>query len=198
MRNFRVVSAVAVVVMKTVLMIGLDSTPAMAQSAASGSAPACSTIPANMTVDRALRPMVLTAISHAETVQRQCAVIAAAHHVRVAIRLHPGRLPGGTRARATITHYEYGAIWAEIVLPVTARQIEMLAHELEHVIEQIDGTKLHELAGKSRSGVSRFADGAFETVRAERAGRAAVREVEGTAGTTGTAGPMSAVLSLKK
>ena len=62
----------------------------------------------------------------------------------------------------------------------------MLAHELEHVIEQIDGTKLHELAGKQRSGVTRFADGAFETVRAERAGRAAIREVEGTTGTAGS------------
>ncbi len=124
----------------------------------------------------------MRAISEVETIRRQCGLIASARHLRVSIRLLPGRLIGGTRAQATIARYAFGAIRAEITLPATSRQVEMLAHELEHVIEQLEGARLHELVGQRHSGVRRFADGAFETRRAEQAGRAAGREVEDAIG----------------
>ena len=181
MRRSRLTQTLALVA----LMTGANATKALAQTVPSETAD-CVAIPANMIVDRAIAPMVMRAISEVETIRRQCGLIASASHLRVSIRLHPGRLIGGTRAQATITRYAFGAIRVEITLPVTSRHIEMLAHELEHVIEQLEGARLHELVGQRHSGVRRFADGAFETRRAEQAGRAAEREVENATGTTGT------------
>ena len=186
MRRSRLTLTLALVA----LMTGANATEALSQTAPAATAD-CVAIPVNMIVDRAIAPMVRRAISEVETVRRQCGLIASARHLRVSIRLHPGRLIGGTRAQATITRYAFGAMRAEITLPATSRQVEMLAHELEHVIEQLEGTKLQELAGQQRSGVTRFADGAFETRRAEQAGRAAEREVWNAIGAAGTAGTRS-------
>ena len=47
---------------------------------------------------------------------------------------------------------------------------ELLAHELEHVIEQLDGIDLAAKATVASSGVRNCADGTFETSRAVRVG----------------------------
>lgn len=137
----------------------------------------CGQVPGNLSMENGFRPIVEKAIAQAPTIRRQCATIAAAPHVRVVVRLQLGRLLGGARAQATITRYEHGALFAEIHIPVCVNQIEMLAHELEHVIEQIEGVNLAQRVEVRGSGVSRMADGAFETKRAEAAGRAAADEV---------------------
>jgi hypothetical protein len=56
-------------------------------------------------------------------------------------------------------------------------QEELIAHELEHVIEQLDGIDLHALASRPATGVHVCADGAFETTRAVKVGRAVAGEV---------------------
>jgi hypothetical protein len=48
--------------------------------------------------------------------------------------------------------------------------MELLAHELEHVIEQLDGIDLAAKAALARSGVRTCVDGTFETNRAARVG----------------------------
>ena len=120
-RNFRVVRAVAGVVMKTVVMIGVDSTPATAQSAASGSPLACSTMPANMNVDRALRPMVLAAISRG----RNGATPVRHDRERASrARFHPAARwpPARGRTRAGHDHASGTARFGRrSFLPVTAR-----------------------------------------------------------------------------
>ena len=187
MRNFRRAGTAPFVIVMAIVVTGIEPTSALAQSASPSSASTCSAIPANIAVDRALSTLVERAIASSTVVQRQCQTIAGARHVRVTIRVYPGRLLGGIRARATITRYEFGAIWADIVIPLGVNQTEMLAHELEHVIEQMDGVRLDKLAGAPIHGVSQFADGSYETARAERAGRMAVRESEASSapGTTG-------------
>ena len=137
----------------------------------------CDQMPDNIEVARTLQPLLAQALMQSATVQRQCQLIAAAPHVRVAVRLQVGRLAAGARAEATISRYEAGALFAEIRLPVSVNLIEMLAHELEHVIEQMEGVSLARLADGRQAGVSRLADGAFETRRAQIAGRAAAHEV---------------------
>jgi len=137
----------------------------------------CEQKPDNIEVARTLQPVFAQALTQSPTVQRQCQLIAAAPHVRIAVRLQVGRLPGGSRAEATISRYEAGALFAEIRLPVSVNLIEMLAHELEHVIEQMEGISLAQLADERQNGVARLADGAFETRRAQIAGRAAAHEV---------------------
>jgi hypothetical protein len=137
----------------------------------------CEQKPNNIEVARTLAPVFAQALTQSPTVQRQCQLIAVAPHVRIAVRLQVGRLPGG-RAAATISRYEAGALFAEIRLPVSVDLIELLAHELEHVIEQMEGINLAQLADERQNGVARLADGAFETRRAQAAGRAAAHEVD--------------------
>ena len=149
------------------------ATPARAQNRQGD----CGQMPENIEVARTLQPVFAQALAQSPTVQRQCQLIAAAPHVRVAVRLQVGRLKAGARAEATISRYEAGALFADIRLPVCVSLIEMLAHELEHVIEQMEGISLSRLADERQSGVARLADGAFETRRAQTAGRAAAHEV---------------------
>ena len=139
----------------------------------------CLEVPGNIQVAPPLGSLVARALAHSPTIRQQCLAIAAAPHVRVAVRQHVGRPPAGARATATITRYEHGALFAEIRLPICVNQIEMLAHELEHVLEQMEGVNLKLLSASRAGGVSRLSDGSFETARAEAAGRAAAEEVEG-------------------
>ena len=63
----------------------------------------------------------------------------------------------------------YG-IHAEVHLPPGSNLTELVAHEFEHVIEQIEGINLRKLAGKKDSGVREVEGKAFETDRAQKAG----------------------------
>ena len=55
----------------------------------------------------------------------------------------------------------------------------MVAHELEHIIEQLDEVDLREKARRARSGVRLIQgnDLVFETLRARRIGRRVLEEV---------------------
>jgi hypothetical protein len=65
-----------------------------------------------------------------------------------------------------------------IELPFGGNYVELLAHEFEHVVEQIDGMDLRALARNGTGEVVQLSDGAFESARAREAGRAALSEVE--------------------
>jgi hypothetical protein len=52
---------------------------------------------------------------------------------------------------------------------------ELLAHELEHVLEQVEGIDLDALAEEGEA--RRLSDGSFETARAVQAGRRVAAEV---------------------
>ena len=160
----------------SVMVIVLGSMQAAAQSGQ----PECTDVPQNIQVAAGLESLMARAVAQSPTIRQQVLRIAAAPHVRIAVRLHVGRMPGGTRATATIRRYEHGALFAEIRLPICVNQIEMLAHEIEHVLEQMEGVNLKLLSAARVGGVSRFVDGAFETARAVAAGRAAAEEVEAT------------------
>jgi hypothetical protein len=69
-----------------------------------------------------------------------------------------------------------GVIDAVVNLHPIADVTLWLPHEFEHVIEQIESTKLAELA-RRRSGAWRSAEGVYETTRAVRAGRAVLTEL---------------------
>ena len=73
----------------------------------------------------------------------------------------------GTPQRATV--YLELTLW---------RAPELLAHEIEHVLEQIDGVNLRALASTGVQGVRRIGD-AYETSRAIAIGRLVADEVLG-------------------
>jgi hypothetical protein len=68
---------------------------------------------------------------------------------------------------------------AVIEIPISPDMVELLPHELEHVIEQLDGVDLVALAAAGTDGVSEVDPRIFETARARAAGRAVIRELFG-------------------
>lgn len=59
---------------------------------------------------------------------------------------------------------------------ISDRQVEMIGHEFEHALEQIEGTDLKALVFVSGADVRRNAEGFYETRRAIEAGRKVFRE----------------------
>ena len=156
---------------------GLDDPRPIAQ-AAPADATCQATLPSNIWAADQLVPVVAELLARSASFRRQCAAIAADHAVSVAIRL-TSRLASGTRARAEIRHYANGALRAVIDVPVTRDAPELLAHEFEHVLEQMDRLDLAAMERQGGRGVTDAGEGAFETTRAIEAGRAAAGEYFG-------------------
>jgi hypothetical protein len=134
-------------------------------------------VPSNIQVGDFLKPSVRTLLDKSQTFRRQCDVIAAARMVRILLVAVPEpRLSTAPRARATLARHAYGLMRAVIEMPLTGDHRELIPHELEHVIEQIEGLDLAALARAGDDRVTEVADGVFETARARAAGRAASRE----------------------
>lgn len=131
--------------------------------------------PLPLKIDDAYREEIEEIVALSPTLRRQLSVIAAAP-AHVEVRVSPAQPVSFRRAETTISRYESGYIRAQVLVPPGVDFIELLAHELEHIVEQIEGVDLTALA---RTGAaSRDANGIFETVRARDAGRAAALEVE--------------------
>jgi hypothetical protein len=98
----------------------------------------------------------------------------------VRVDLVLGGLPADRFAQTEFRRLAPGVLEARIKLPTPLRDeeyAESLAHELEHVLEQVEGLDLDAAAEGRRAGVARLADGVFESERARRVGRQAALEV---------------------
>ena len=107
------------------------------------------------------------------TFTQQCQRLGAQRGLMVTLSAEMPR-PGAS-ARATTTITRHGRkMFAEIRLQSPYDQVELIAHEIEHVIEQLDGVKLRTTACEG----SRNPPGVYESCRAVEAGRRVAREVE--------------------
>jgi hypothetical protein len=160
-----------------VFTVVVSSALPVGTQAQSQTADPCATLPSNIAVSALLRPILEYLVVYSPTLKAQCGVIATSPlaHVVVSSTMVPIE---GCLARATIRRYTTGMIYALIEIPVpTASYAELLAHEFEHVIEQIQGVDLRALARVRASGVSERAPGVYETDRARRQGRRAGDEM---------------------
>jgi hypothetical protein len=131
----------------------------------------------NMTVSAAHARVVETMLSQSPTFRRQCERLTSAPNLSVAIY---GHKPGGTQAAAvtSIRRRPFGRLEAHVYLHPSPDVPRLIAHELEHVIEQLDGVNLAVKASIPGSGVRRTSDrGMFETRRATVRGLRVAREV---------------------
>jgi len=136
--------------------------------------------PPNIHVDRLLQPLVATLLERSPTLRRQWQAIGSSRLIRVSLISTPLlRESVAARAHTEISRYALGAIRAMVVLPTAVDITELLPHELEHVLEQIDGLDLPVLARQDQSGVYEISRGVYETERARNAGFGALREVYG-------------------
>jgi hypothetical protein len=125
------------------------------------------------------RPLVLEMLKRSPTFRRQCwRITTASSEITVALQANPRTVVSRVRARTRITwvgHQRLATV--EIFAPDLTE--ELIAHELEHVIEQLDGVDLAAKADAGQSGVNRgeAPEGAYETVRATRIGQTVAAEV---------------------
>ena len=124
------------------------------------------------------RPVVQEMLKLSPTFRRQCWRITTASDL--VVTLLPGNRSNVTRVRARTRISREGRHLVAIIEILSPDQAaELIAHELEHVIEQLDGVDLASKADAAMSGVKRgeAPEPAFETVRATRAGITVAAEI---------------------
>jgi hypothetical protein len=137
------------------------------------------TLPSNLIVPPTLQRVVDAMLRGSATFRRQCLRIANSPHTTVALTWLRTTSSENGRARTVVTTTTTGHRIAAMAISPVDDQVELIAHELEHVIEQLDDIDLRTLATVPSSGVERCAgrEEAYETIRAIRTGRAVSAEV---------------------
>lgn len=108
------------------------------------------------------------------TFKAQCERLAAAGNLHVVVRLDSS-LPSRCRAVTNIRR-RGREMYADVHLPPGRAVIELVAHEFEHVIEQVEGLNLRVLARTRGSGVREIERELFESDRATKAGHVVADE----------------------
>ena len=134
--------------------------------------------PPNVAIAPAFRAVVGEMFRYSPTFRRQCNRLARASTLQVEIR--PAGLSGVTtdEAMTRIVRRPDGVIEAGVQVGLSGNPTLLIAHELEHILEQLDGVDLPLMATRAASGVHRVAGSEhFETNRAIAAGRRVLEEV---------------------
>lgn len=127
-------------------------------------------LPLNIAVSPDLHEVVTDMLHESETFRRQIRIIAGRPELRVRIMLgDQADGPRAARAKCDLARYEFGAVTALVHVFVRDDVIELIAHELEHVIEFVEGANYRAQTVVRRGSVW-GADGVFETTRAIEAG----------------------------
>jgi hypothetical protein len=136
-------------------------------------------VPSNMIVPPSFSKLVAEMLRRSPTFRRQCQRIANAPRLTVELQRPGTEWPQGTRARTRFVRERGGALTAHVEIPPLDDGFELIAHEIEHVIEQLDGIDLAARAARPNTGVTLVVAGrtVFETTRAAWIGRAVSEEV---------------------
>jgi Tol biopolymer transport system component len=128
-------------------------------------------LPANLSADApALTSLFRQMWQSSRTFRRQCQRLAAAGELRVMVFLNVRQPPPApAQAWTTLEHRHGQLVSARVYVRRSADTVQAVAHEIEHIIEQLDGVDLPAQAGSDH--VWHTADQAFETRRAVAAGR---------------------------
>ena len=135
-------------------------------------------LPPNIRISAAYQPIVLAMLRRSATFRRQCHRIG--RDSRLNVTVGPELLPDrpGSAATTTIARGSRGDIEATVRLTGQVEAAELIAHEFEHILEQLDDVDLAAMASRSGTGVRALSDrGHFETDRAIAAGRRVYSEV---------------------
>lgn len=134
----------------------------------------CAMLPPDSRIPKTVGVLVERMLRASPTFRRQWVRLAAAR-VRLHVTLDHERIVDGSSARSLIDgqslHVRMQLRGADRRLP------EHLAHEIEHVLEHLDGVDLAEAAARGVRGVTHAGRSAFETRRARVIGRRVAAEV---------------------
>jgi len=133
-------------------------------------------LPRNLLLPDVVRPLAEAMWRRSPTFRRQCARLAESVVVTVNMALDPRARHG--RHAVTRVSRDGRRVIAVIQLELRRPElyVESIAHELEHVLEQIDGVDLPRLGHQRLKGVVSSGD-EYETARARAVGQAVVREM---------------------
>jgi hypothetical protein len=135
-------------------------------------------LPSNLVAPQILQPVLSRMWKQSRTFRRQCGRIDAVARLMVRVYIGATFSQSGGRA-ATYIHGGSTGLKAEVyVASRTTDLIELIAHEFEHIIEQLDGLDLPRLARLAPVTVWATRDRGFETQRATETGRLVAAEVE--------------------
>ena len=138
--------------------------------------------PCNLVVPGAIRPVLRMMWERSPTFRLQCARIGAEPRLVVELYTATSLTQSGGRAGTRITRDPAGRLDARVYLAshiAPARLVQLIAHELEHIVEQLDGVELDRIARRAPATVWQSEQGAFETARAVRIGLRVAADVEG-------------------
>lgn len=128
-------------------------------------------LPLNLSIPDCMKPALCKMLDRSPTFRRQCREIDQSRRLRIVIKLVADIPWPRCRALSTVKRYRDGRLVITTMI-VAARNdyVEMIAHEFEHAVEQIEGLDLRKLAFAEGGRVYRTEDGIFETKRAIEAG----------------------------
>jgi len=132
-------------------------------------------LPATIHAEDDLRVYLEAMLRRSTTFRQQCQRIDAGR-AEVFIRRDPQLVDRPYRARTVITRSGHTVV-AWVAITPFGDPGEWLAHEIEHVLEQMDGLNLPKLAVRTNAGVWASGFDAFETERAIRAGHTVRKEL---------------------
>jgi hypothetical protein len=149
---------------------GLGATPTIT----TGCLPAAPGLTSPLAVSKQLAPLVRRMWEASPTFRRQCARLAEAV-VTIVVELNPkinrDRMNAFTRIDMV------NGLVRTATTQLRVWEPEYLAHEIEHVLEQVDGVDLSRSARGGLEGVLATQSSVFETARAIAIGRVVAREV---------------------
>jgi hypothetical protein len=116
-------------------------------------------------------------LAHSPTFRAQFQRVVDHSGVIVSATLDPTIAARPFSARSTIRRYDSGLVVVEMALAPGPRVEEYIAHEFEHVLEQLEGLDLATLARRGAPGIWFSTGSLIETDRATRAGRTVMDEL---------------------
>jgi hypothetical protein len=134
-------------------------------------------VPSNIVIPVVYRHVIADMFRYSPTFRRQCSRLARASDLRIDLTpsLQPGLAPGEALTRIVRRN---GAMEAGVQIGPVGDPALLIAHEFEHILEQLDGVDLPSMATRTATGVRLVrGSGHFETERAIAAGRRVAEEV---------------------
>jgi hypothetical protein len=137
-------------------------------------------LPANVIVDDSLASVVVEMLRGSHTFQRQCQRLGSIRELRVRVSVEPEirtAARSDCNARCVIERYQYGRIEARVRLLTLMNPERLIAHELEHVREYVEGVNYLATSVQYPRRVWVTLPGQYETARAIAAGEQVASEM---------------------
>jgi hypothetical protein len=137
----------------------------------------CPGIHSTLHIDRQLGATVHAMWHRSPTFRRQMSRLSLQPGLDTRLTIWSGALSGNARAETLLRRRKDGLRMATIRIKLPTGEetiVELIAHELEHIVEQLDGVNLQLTVDRygTGHGIRRGPRGSFETERAQRVGLA--------------------------